>query len=207
MPVNNLDCLQEGRKVDCFKSCRLLIAGDFCFYLQPKCGRTFKSRSVAELIDMGRSAFQLTDRPQFLSVWSIPSQGQVDPSSIACNRYVLRVMAIWALHQDPHRSRNLGLISESHRYDELSPYLVHHRVAFRTEFKCHYAAHGPVGVRVCKRSLLIFRTTPALRSRHLAYLVLRGSAEYLRNLGSSQLVFVLQPLGHVRGGGAEGLDE
>jgi hypothetical protein len=53
-------------------------------------------------------------------------------------------MAVWALHQDLRRSRDLGLISESHRYDELSFYLVRHRVAFRTEFTCHYAAHGPI---------------------------------------------------------------
>jgi hypothetical protein len=40
MPVNNLDALHESRKVDCLKSCRLLVAGDFCFYLHRKCGRT-----------------------------------------------------------------------------------------------------------------------------------------------------------------------
>lgn len=53
------------------------------------------------------------------------------------NRNLMCVTTVWTFHLNPHRSGHFRIVSQSLGYDELFLYLIHHRAAFRAEFKWH----------------------------------------------------------------------
>lgn len=119
----------------------LVIASLRCIFAQTPQSRTGSIRGqVADPSEavVPNAAVSVTPTSGRTERETIPPQGPKRSQIHShANRNLMCVTTVWTFHLNPHRSGHFRIVSQSLGYDELFLYLIHHRAAFRAEFKWH----------------------------------------------------------------------